>query len=82
MGQDRRARFLLSVHLGVSGMTKMYHYTVSHPKYGTVKVQAADAIGAVREAATAWGVTRWTEIARACEWKRWSAVSEKKKERK
>ena len=34
-------------------MAKLYHYTVTHPTHGTAKVQAADAIGAVREAATA-----------------------------
>ena len=60
-------------------MAKLYHYTVSHPDYSTVKVQAADNIGAVHEAAKIWGVTRWTEIARDCEWRRWSPVSEKKK---
>ena len=60
-------------------MAKMYHYTVTHPTYGTAKVQAADNIGAVREAATGWGVTKWTDIARECQWQKWSAVSEKKK---
>jgi len=62
-------------------MGKLYHYTVKHPDYGTVKVQAADSIGAVREAATAWGIVKWTSIARECEWKRWSEVSQKKKKR-
>ena len=60
-------------------MAKLYHYTVTHPTHGTAKVQATDAIGAVREAATAWGVVKWTSIARECQWKRWSAVSGKKK---
>ena len=59
-------------------MAKMYHYTVSHPKYGTVKVQAAHNIGAVREAATGWGITKWTSIAREVEIRKWSAVSVKK----
>ena len=60
-------------------MAKQYHYTVTHPAYGTAKVQAADAIGAVHEAATIWGITKWTRIARECQWKKWAAVSEKKK---
>ena len=58
---------------------KMFHFTVTHPTYGTAKVQAADAIGAVHEAATGWGITKWTDIARECQWKKWSSVSEKKK---
>ena len=60
-------------------MAKLYHYTVIHPKHGTAKVRATSSIGAVREAATAWGVVKWTDIARECEWRKWSAVSEKKK---
>jgi len=62
-------------------MAKMYHYTVTHPTYGTAKVQAADNIGAVREAATAWGVVKWTSIAREVQISKWSAVSKKKRKK-
>lgn len=62
-------------------MAKLYHYTVTHPAYGTAKVQATDNIGAVREAATSWGITKWTSIAREVEIRRWSAVKEKKQKK-
>lgn len=46
-------------------MAEKYHYTVTHPEYGTVEVEASERLYAVSEAAKHWGVP-WTHIAREC----------------
>lgn len=46
-------------------MAKKYRYTVKHPEYGTVEVEASERLYAVSEAAKKWGVP-WTHIAREC----------------
>lgn len=45
---------------------ELYLYRVKHPEHGETKVEAPDRLHAVVAAAKAYGVTRWTSIAREC----------------
>ncbi|MBQ8851247.1 MAG: hypothetical protein IJZ66_02225 [Oscillibacter sp.] len=46
-------------------MAEKYRYTVKHPEYGVVEVEASERLYAVSAAAKKWGVP-WTHIAREC----------------
>lgn len=48
-------------------MGDMMIYRVSHPEHPTVEVAAVDKVRAIGEAARAWGMTKWTAVARECE---------------
>ncbi len=45
---------------------KMLLWEVSHPEHEAVRVEAEDRLHAVVEAAHAWGIVRWTDVAREC----------------
>jgi hypothetical protein len=44
----------------------MLLWEVWHPEHERVQVEAEDRLHAVVEAAHAWGVTMWTDVAREC----------------
>ena len=41
-------------------------WEVEHPEHEKVQVEAPDRLHAIVEAAHAWGIKKWTSIARAC----------------
>lgn len=44
----------------------MLVWDVGHPEHETVRVEAQDRLHAVVEAAHAWGIVKWTDVAREC----------------
>lgn len=48
-------------------MEKQFIFNVAHPEHETVQVTAPDRLHAVVEAAHAWGIVTWTDVARECQ---------------
>ena len=47
-------------------LEKQFIFNVEHPEHETVRVSAPDRLHAIVEAAHAWGIVKWTEVAREC----------------
>ena len=47
-------------------LKKQFIFNVEHPEHEPVRVSAPDRLHAIVEAAHAWGVTMWTDVAREC----------------
>ena len=47
-------------------LEKQFIFNVAHSEHETVRVSAPDRLHAIVEAAHAWGIVKWTEVAREC----------------
>lgn len=61
---------------------ELFLFRVKHPEHGETEVTAEDRLHAVVAAAKAYGVTRWTSIARECSCERLGPAPKKPPARK